>query len=80
VRFEPADQLVGVGRSLLELDPRIDVLRRLAHDHEVDAVVAGADTRIGLAGPYLRVEVEARSQADVDRPEPFADRGRDRAP
>ena len=72
------DQLLGVGRALLELDPGVDVLGRLADDHEVDVVVAGADARVGLARPHLRVEVEALAQPDVDRAEAVADRRRDR--
>src|SRR6185437_7279082 len=68
-------------RPALELDARVEILGVLAHDHEVDAGVgvAGADARVVLARAHLRVQVERLAQADVDRAESAADRGRDRA-
>src|SRR5579884_2148173 len=79
VLLEPPGERGRLVRPLLELDPGVDVLGRLAHDHEVDVLEAGSDAAVGLARAHLRVEVERRPQADVDRAEPLADRGRDRA-
>ena len=69
----------GVGAAGLELDARVEVLGVLADDHEVDAVVARADARVGLAGPQAGVEPELVAQRDVHRAEAGADRRRDRA-
>ena len=79
LRLDPADQLLGVLRALLVLDPGIEVLRVLAHDHEVDVLEARADAGIALARPDLGVHVQALAQADVDRAEPAADGRGDRA-
>ncbi|HVM68664.1 MAG TPA: isocitrate/isopropylmalate family dehydrogenase, partial [Gaiellaceae bacterium] len=48
-RGEPVEQLVGVLGALLELDAGVQVLGVLAHDDEVDVLVARADARVGLA-------------------------------
>ena len=68
------DQLLGVGRALLVLDPGVEVLGVLADDDQVDVVEARADARVRLARPHLRVQVELLAQADVDRAEAAADR------
>jgi hypothetical protein len=78
VRADPLGQLGRVGRAHLVLDPCVEILGRLAHDHDVDVLVARADARVALAGPDLAIEVEALAEGDVDRAEPSADRGRDR--
>ena len=78
VRADPLGQLVRLVGSDLVLDPRVEILGRLADDHDVDVLVARADAGIALAGAHLRVEVEALSQRDVDRAEAAADRRRDR--
>ena len=72
------DQLLGVGRALLVLDPGVEVLGVLADDDQVDVVEAGAHALVRLARPHLRVHVELLAQADVDGAEAAADRGRDR--
>ena len=79
VRVQPLDQLGRVGRALLELDPDVEILGVLAHDDEVDVLVARAHARVRLARPHLRVEVEPVAQRDVDGAEALADRRRDRA-
>ena len=79
VGLDPLDQLLGVGRALLVLDPGVEVLGVLPHEDEVDVVEAGADAGVALARAHLRVEVERLAQADVDRAEAAADRRRDRA-
>ena len=79
LRFDPVDQLLGVGRALLVLDPGVEVLGVLADDDQVDVVEARAHALVGLARPHLRVEVETLAEADVDRAEAAADRRRDRA-
>ena len=71
-------QLHRFGRSDLVLDARVEVLGRLADDHEVDVLVARTDARVALARPHLAVEVEALAEGDVDRAEAAADGGRDR--
>src|SRR5260370_772207 len=45
------DEVIRVGRALLELDAGIDVLGVLAHDHEVEVIaqVAGAFIRLDRA-------------------------------
>src|SRR6266508_5185584 len=78
LRLDPLDQLLGVGRALLVLDPDVEVLGVLAHDHQVDVVEAGAHARVGLARAYLRVHVELLAQADVYGAEAAAHRRRDR--
>src|SRR5262249_7097578 len=65
-------------RPRLELDARVEILRVLAHDHDVDILVARADARVGLTGAQARIEAELVAQGDVDRPEAGADRSRDR--
>src|SRR5437016_11802143 len=72
------DHLLGFRFALLELDPGIDVLGVLAHDDQVDVVVAGANTWVALAGADERVEVELLAQRDVHRSDPLPDRSRQR--
>ena len=57
--------------AALELDPGVEVLGVLAHDHEVDrrVGVAGAHAGIHLARPHLRVHVERLAKPDVHRAE-----------
>ena len=74
-----SDELLRIGRAHLVLDPRVEVLGRLAHDHDVHVLVARADARVALAGTHLAVEVETLAERDVDRAEASADRRRDRA-
>ena len=69
-------RVVGAG---LVLDAGVQVLGVLAHDHEVDVVVARAHARVRLAGAQAGVEAELVAQRDVDRAEAGADRRRDRA-
>ena len=68
----------GLFRALLVLDPRVEVLRVLADDDQVDVLEARAHAGIRLARADLPVEVEALAQRDVDGAEAAADRGRDR--
>src|SRR5207237_9574035 len=79
VGLDPGNQLLHFGRALFVLDPRVQVLRVLADDDQVDVVEAGAHAGVGLAGAHLRVEVELLPQGDVDGAEAAADRGSDRA-
>ena len=72
------DHLLGFWLALLELDPGIDVLGVLAHDDQVDVVVAGANTWVALAGADERVEVELLAQRDVHRSDSLPDRSRQR--
>ena len=73
------DHRVGVVRAGLELDARVEVLGVLAHDDEIDGVVAGPDARVGLARPHAGVETELVPEGDVDGAKAGADRRRDRA-
>ncbi len=67
----------GVGARLV-LDARVEVLRVLADDDEVDVLVARADARVRLARAQARVQLELVPERDVDRAEAGADRRRDR--
>ena len=71
--------MLGLRRSGLVLDAGVEILGVLAHDDEVDVVVARAHAVVGLARPEARVEPELVAQRDVHRPEAGPDRGRDRA-
>ena len=73
------DDLLGRFAARLVLDARVQVLGVLAHDDDVDAVVARADARIRLAGADAGVELELVAERDVHGAEAGADRGRDRA-
>ena len=77
-RVQRLDDVLGVCAAGLVLDAGVQVLRVLAHDDDVDAVVAGADARVRLARAHARVELELVAERDVDRAEAGADRGRDR--
>src|SRR5215213_3077566 len=72
-------QALGLLRVLLELDPRVQVLGVLAHDHEVGLGEAGAHALVGLARPDAGVQVELLAQQHVDGAEAGADRRRRRA-
>ena len=81
-RLAPVEELdhgAGVVRPRLELDSGVQVLGVLAHDDQVDALVARAHARIALARPHTGVEAELVAQGDVDRAEARADRRRDGA-
>src|SRR6202022_4126952 len=73
------DHSLGFRLALLELDAGVDVLRVLAHDDEVDVVVAGAHAGIAFAGPDEGVEIELLAQRDVDRSDSLPDRRRQRS-
>src|SRR5581483_9404452 len=73
LRLDPRDQLLRVGRALLVLDARVEILGVLAHDHEVDVAETRANTRVRLARADLRVHVEGLPEPDVHRPEASAD-------
>src|SRR5205823_2192778 len=73
VRLDPADQLLGLGRALLVLDPGVEVLRVLADDDQVDVLEPRAYARIRLAGPHLPVHVELLAKRHVDGPEAAPD-------
>ena len=49
------DHPFGFRFSLLELDAGVDVFGVLAHDDQIDVVVAGANAGIALAGPDERI-------------------------
>ena len=63
----------------LVLDARVQVLGVLAHDHDVDVVVARADAGVVLARAHAGVELELMPERDVHGAEARADRRRDRA-
>ena len=73
------DHLLRLVAAGLVLDSGVQILRVLADDHEIDVVVTRADARVRLARAEAGVETELVSQRDVDRAEPGADRGGDRA-
>jgi hypothetical protein len=72
---EELDHLGRVRRALLELDAGVQVLVVLAHHHQVDVLVPGADPPVGLARPQAGVQVQLLAQGHVDAAEPGADRG-----
>ena len=76
--LNPLGELLRLRRADLVLDPRVEILGRLADDHDVDVLVPRADAGVALARAHLGVEVEALSQRDVDRAEAAAHRRRDR--
>ena len=78
MRLDPADQLLGLFRALLVLDPGVEVFGVLADDDQVDFVETRSHARIGLARADLPVEVEALAEGDVHGPEADSDRCRDR--
>ena len=81
LRLKPVERLDharGGLRSGLVLDARVEVLGVLAHDDEIDVVVARADACVRLARPETRVELELVAERDVHRAEAGADRRRDR--
>ncbi len=72
------DALRGVGADHV-LDARVQVLRVLANDHEVDILVARLETLHRAGRPQVRVQAERLAERDVDAAEPLPDRGRDGA-
>ena len=78
LRLDPGDQLPHLLRSLLVLDPGVEVLGVLPDDDQVDVLEARAHAGIGLARADLGIEVEALAQPDVDGAEAAADGRRDR--
>ena len=67
----------GVGAGFV-LDARVEVLRVLAHDDEVDILVPRAHPFVRLARAQAGVQPELVAQRDVDRAEAGADRRGDR--
>src|SRR2546427_223206 len=59
VRLDPGGQVLRLLAALPVFDPGVDVLGGLADDRQFDVVETGADAGVGLAGPHLRVQVEA---------------------
>ena len=53
--------------AALELDPRVQVLGVLAHDHDVGLGEARAHALVGLAGPDAGEQVQLLAQQHVDR-------------
>ena len=51
----------------------VEVLGVLAHDHEVDVVIAAGDALYRAGGADVRVEVELLPERDVDAAEAAAD-------
>ena len=72
------DALRGVAADAV-LDPRVEVLGVLAHDHQVDVLVARDEALHRPGGADVGVEAEGLAQRHVDRPEALADRGGDGA-
>src|SRR6266542_286880 len=68
------DHLLRVLAALLELDAGVEVLVVLAHDHQVDVLVARAHALVPLAGAQAGEQVELLAQGHVDAAEPGADR------
>ena len=78
---EALDELLDLlllGRVHVELDPGVEVLNVLAHDHEVDIAAGRRYPGIGLRGAEVCVEVELLAQGDVHRAKPCAELGRER--
>src|SRR5262249_55424175 len=73
---DPLDQLARVVRSLLVLDPGVEILGRLAYDDEVDVLVTRADAAVALARAHLSKEIKGLAQRDVHRAEAAPDRRR----
>ena len=70
------DGLGGVGAHHV-LDAGVEVLGVLAHDHQVDALVAAPHPLDGARRAQAGVEVELLAQGDVDAAKAGADRGGD---
>src|SRR3989454_12519734 len=80
--LEELDDLLRLGRPLLPLDPRVDVLGILPEDDHVDllGMLDGRGHALEVAhGPEAHVEVEHLAQGHVERAETFADRRGQRA-
>ena len=72
------DALGGV-RADHVLDARVQVLGVLAHDHEVDVLVARLEALHRAGRAQVGVQAERLAERDVDAPEALADGRRDRA-
>jgi len=59
--------------SEVELDPRVEVLGILAHDHQIDVLVLGPNAGVVFARPHARVEIEQLSQRHVHAAETLSD-------
>jgi hypothetical protein len=76
---QPRPERAALLAPALELDPLVEVLGVLPHDHEVDAVVAGGHPRERAGGTDGREQIEVLTERDVHATEPGADRRRDGA-
>ena len=78
---EPGDDLDGLGGVLAHhvLDARVEVLGVLAHDDQVDVLVARAHAGDGHGRPQVGVEVELLAQGHVHAAEAGAHRRGDGA-
>ena len=83
---DPRRRLLGDDLQALDhaghdrvLEPGVEVLGVLAHDHQVDAGEPRRHRRQVPHRPQVRVEIERLAQPDVDAGEALADRRRDRA-
>ena len=70
------DALRGVGPDTV-LDPGVEILGVLAHDDQVDVVVAGLDALHRSRRADVGVQFQRLAQRDIHRAEATADRGRD---
>src|SRR5712691_1889482 len=73
--LEKLDDLLRLGRPLLPLDARVDVLGVLPEDDHVDllGMLDGRGHALEVAhGPQADIEVEHLAQGDVERAETFA--------
>ena len=71
------DELLRLGRALLDLEAGVDVLGVLAEDHHVDLLGVlhrRRDTREPAHRPQADVEVEDLAQRDVEAADAAADR------
>ncbi len=59
------DKFQDLRSALLELDPGVKVFGILAHDHEIDILIAGPHAFIGFAGPEAGVEIELFAERDI---------------
>ncbi len=88
---EPRDPLRAVARDDRDrlgrrapgidivLDPCVQILGVLAHNHQIDVVEAGRHTGQGLGRAQIGEQVKVLPEGDVDRAKSAADRCRQRA-